>query len=580
MNADPTLLGERMATSSARHDPKRPLLRVGVMLDSWTVPAWTAKVLEEVEQSGAAQVSLVIMNQRKRRSLRERLRQIPAHGLYLLYHRLDRKIIRALLRIRQDAFDTIDVSALLAGKPVLEVTPIQKRVVQRFDETSLEQIRAAQLDVLLRFGFGILKGEILSAARYGIWSYHHGDNRQYRGGPPMFWEMYEGNPVAGVTLQQLTEKLDGGQVLYRSFAKTNELSLYLNRNRNYLKGASLVARRLRDLRAYGWDYIAGLDTFRENGEYARGLYRMPLNGTMLRFLGRLGLKILSRGFRKLFMEEQWFVAWRKRQAGFQIDSDPKDFRVLQPPPGRFFADPFVAKQSGRNYVFFEDYRYHHKRAVISFVELSAQGSPSEPRVAIAPDYHVSYPFVMEHDGQWYMIPESRAARRFDLWRATSFPEKWQLEKCLLGDINAGDPTWLAHDGRYWLFTNAAVEGASSSDELHVFISDEPFGPWRPHALNPIVSDVRGARPAGRVFYHDGALIRPGQDSALVYGHRVIFYRIHTLTETEYAETPIGTFEPSWFPGNIGTHTFNFGEDFEVVDGRVMRWRLPRLGRRP
>jgi hypothetical protein len=42
-----------------------------------------------------------------------------------------------------------------------------------------------------------------------VWSYHHGDNEFYRGGPPHFWELYEKAPLSGVILQVLTEELDG-----------------------------------------------------------------------------------------------------------------------------------------------------------------------------------------------------------------------------------------------------------------------------------------------------------------------------------------------------------------------------------
>ena len=38
-----------------------------------------------------------------------------------------------------------------------------------FPDDALERIREKKLDVLIRFGFNILRGEILTAARYGVW---------------------------------------------------------------------------------------------------------------------------------------------------------------------------------------------------------------------------------------------------------------------------------------------------------------------------------------------------------------------------------------------------------------------------
>jgi methionyl-tRNA formyltransferase len=75
--------------------------------------------------------------------------------------------------------DDVDCSTLLTGIESIEVKPVGKKFIHK------------ELGVLLRFGFNILSGEILTVARYGVWSYHHGDNDYYRGGPPHFWELVE-----------------------------------------------------------------------------------------------------------------------------------------------------------------------------------------------------------------------------------------------------------------------------------------------------------------------------------------------------------------------------------------------------
>jgi methionyl-tRNA formyltransferase len=71
----------------------------------------------------------------------------------------------------------------------------------------------SNVDVVFRFGFGILKGEILTAPDYGVLSFHHGDIRTYRGAPTHVWEFLNDEPTSGVTLQQLTETLDGGRIV-------------------------------------------------------------------------------------------------------------------------------------------------------------------------------------------------------------------------------------------------------------------------------------------------------------------------------------------------------------------------------
>ena len=79
--------------------------------------------------------------------------------------------------------------------------------------------------------------------------------------------------------------------------------------------------------------------------------------------------------------------------------------------------------------------------------------------------------------------------------------------------------------------------------------------------------MRRARPAGALFRDaDGRLIRPSQDCAKAYGYALVFSEVLTLSETEYAERPVGRLDPGWVAGNLGTHTFTRTSDFEVIDG--------------
>ncbi len=115
-----------------------------------------------------------------------------------------------------------------------------------------------------------------------------------------------------------------------------------------------------------------------------------------------------------------------------------------------------------------------------------------------------------------MLSETAARRRVELYRASRFPDEWTLERVLLRNVRATDATLLRHEGRWWLFVALAVEGGHAVDELALFSSGSLDGEWKPHPLNPVVSDVRSARPAGRIFSRNGQLIRPAQDCSRVY----------------------------------------------------------------
>jgi hypothetical protein len=265
---------------------------------------------------------------------------------------------------------------------------------------------------------------------------------------------------------------------------------------------------------------------------------------------------------------EWFVAYR---------ASGDELLLLDAPAGEFYADPFPFERDGRRFVFFEHLLPSQGHGVISFVEVGGDGSPSTPEVALSRPYHLSYPFLFVDGDDVYMLPSTRVG--VELYRADPFPDRWTLVRMVMSDVVANDPTLLAHDGRLWLFANVVREHAEPNEELHLFWADSLEGPWTPHAANPVVSDVRSARPAGRIFRRDGMLIRPGQDCAGVYGRAVVLNRIETLTTAEYHESTVGRLEPTWLAGNIGTHTYNAAAGIEAIDGYRLRLRRP-IDRRP
>src|SRR5438093_1187012 len=76
--------------------------------------------------------------------------------------------------------------------------------VYRFSGEDIDKVKSLNLDLLIRYGSGILNGEILNSTKFGIISFHHADNRINRGGPVGFWEVYSKQDTTGFIIQQLT----------------------------------------------------------------------------------------------------------------------------------------------------------------------------------------------------------------------------------------------------------------------------------------------------------------------------------------------------------------------------------------
>ena len=101
---------------------------------------------------------------------------------------------------------------------------------------------------------------------------------------------------------------------------------------------------------------------------------------------------------------QWLVAVRRLSSAGLIGGNLSGFAVIEPPAGRSYADPFLAKdEDGRKLLFFEDQPHDTGRAVISCCEILQDGSIAEPAVVLARDYHLSYPFVFRADSAWHAL---------------------------------------------------------------------------------------------------------------------------------------------------------------------------------
>ena len=185
-------------------------------------------------------------------------------------------------------------------------------------------------------------------------------------------------------------------------------------------------------------------------------------------------------------------------------------------------------------------------------------------------YHLSYPFVFEHEGEVYLIPETLEARRVELYRAIEMPHRWELVKVLQENVAAVDTTLYIQNGVFYFFTSIAMPGLSSNDLLQLFTAELLTGAWRPHPQNPISLDVRSARGAGKLFRMGGKLIRPAQDCSVRYGYAMQMNEVEVLSPEEFREKPLSRIEPDWRPGLIGTHTINSNDALEVIDCQIYR----------
>jgi hypothetical protein len=532
-------------------------LRFGVMCSGTTFPAWQAKCLRELLALDFVSAALLIVSERepvhRLRSMRERIRR--GNLLWTLYSRY-------LVDRWSQAMSPVDMSKELSGIPLIQCRTLRRdRYSQHFTDEDVRTIREYGLDFILRFSFGIIRGEVLSSARFGIWSFHHGDEQKYRGAPPCFWEIYDGDAVTGSMLQRLTDQLDAGVVLHKGFFRTIDHSYVRNRDQAFFGSGEWPAQVCKDVYS---DVAAYLDA--PPSASIAPLRRNPTARQVIRFLLRLGRNLVRNQIRSMLRHDQWNVGIVDRPIHRLLDEDLDGVRWLPAPQrGRYLADPFGLIRGSSLVILAEDFDYRTNRGRISWVEANGAGV-SEPRVALELAAHGSYPYLFQHLGDIYCVPETAQSRRVDLFRATAFPAEWEHVTCLLDGLAALDPTVFRHGGLWWLF--CCEDDLGRDARLLAFYADDLQGPWKPHSANPIKTDIRSSRPGGTPFEHEGVLYRPAQDASLTYGGALVLNRIRRLTPTEFSEEAVRGLRPDpKGPYPHGVHTISSAGSVTLIDAK-------------
>lgn len=236
------------------------------------------------------------------------------------------------------------------------------------------------------------------------------------------------------------------------------------------------------------------------------------------------------------LRQQWFLLAGESVQG--VYPEPQYLNPIYPPSNRFWADPFLWSKEGRYFIFFEDFPFSTWRGFISVIEIDQYGRQiSDSKPVIEESYHLSYPFLFEHHNELYMMPEKCSQNRVDIYRCIEFPYRWVLDKTLISGYKIVDSTLLQYQNKWWLLAAMKHGRVRINESLFAFYAESPISDtWTPHESNPLVRDLCGGRPAGRIIQDsEGRLLRPSQNCLRRYGHGLNLNSISTLTTTAYSE---------------------------------------------
>jgi hypothetical protein len=127
------------------------------------------------------------------------LAHLAASAMTRVIVMIERILLNRSPRYREHLAE-FDLSPIIPNTIVVKPIVSKSGFVYRFAGEDVDSLKALSLDLMVRCGSGILRGEILRAARFGIISFHHADNRVNRGTPAAFWEVYNREATTGFTI--------------------------------------------------------------------------------------------------------------------------------------------------------------------------------------------------------------------------------------------------------------------------------------------------------------------------------------------------------------------------------------------
>jgi hypothetical protein len=371
---------------------------------------------------------------------------------------------------------------------------------------------------------------------------------------------------------------EGAQRLLDSFTSTTYFySPAVNRNLLLRSASTLLVRQVEKLYRLGERrYFREVERRRTPyGFYCWPERKIPGGLAMLRVFAIYFFRIVAKSLRDRLLWEKWHLLIQRSTADA---STLQRYHEIVAPDDQYWADPFIWRQDGGAYIFFEVFCKRRQKGHLAVASLNDDSTLSAPVTILDMPYHLSYPCLVQHEGTLYMIPESKDNHAVSLYRCVGFPDQWEFVMHLMEGVSAVDATPFFHEGKWWLFmTVVDVEGARARENLCLFHANDLLSrEWVPHPLNPVVTDARFARPAGHLLREGHRLFRPAQDCSNLYGYAVAFREIKTLTVDDYEEIACEEIYPFWSPGLLGVHTFSREEGLIVMDACRRVAHHPRL----
>ena len=350
----------------------------------------------------------------------------------------------------------------------INFTSEYKGAWQTIPKAIVAKLKTKEISLVIKFGMGLVRIDE-SLLNIPVLSYHHGNPSKYRGRPAGFYEILNGEDEVGIIVQRINNELDAGEIL--AFAESKIF------NFSYKKTSLTYYRNSRHLLSKAIDNLLQKVPIKipVNGKN----YKLPNNFTVLKFVVLLAYNLLNKLIYGIFFEKKWNVALTNQFLKLDGDEIILAHQLKKLPVLRnynFYADPFFSCDGTK--IRLEALR--NKSGLGDLVEICAKDFNKQS--VLASGQHYSYPFSFLFEENEYVLPEV-ASHSPQFFSPITGNDNTNHYIKGLEDKRLVDATLIEHNHKWFLFFG---ENQTALDILNLWLSDSPFGEFKPHPKTPIV----------------------------------------------------------------------------------------------
>lgn len=504
-------------------------LKVAIIVDNLSLATWQSAALEEANSLIDIKLILNCKNTRTKKRIFKNFFYYLLN-IFTLQNRLTKKI----------ALDSA------AKVDVLSFDSTYKGIWQSIPSEVLLNPKMNNIDLIIKFGMSLLTIDD-NFKRVPVFSYHHGDPSRFRGRPAGFYEILKGENQCGVIIQNLTNRLDAGEIYAYAEAKVVHYS-YKNTILNFYSISPFLLKKA----------IANLIDNKPIKRSKEGEnYFLPSNILVIKFLIKLLTSLVNKFLYGLFYEKRWKVAILGGELNFESDNllESKLFSTFQVASKyNFYADPFFSI----NYKKIRLEALDNSTGLGDIIEFEVN-SPNDLKVIFS-GCHYSYPYSFEKDNCEIIMPEVASHSNQFCYKMSNeqiLTDKFYLNG--LEDVRILDGTLFQYANNWYLFFG---ENTNSHTVLHLWYASTLESKFTRHPKSPVNISPSSARMGGRIVFDKNGIYRFGQNNSKGYGESITISKISCLSPEDYEEHVSGKV---YIDNKKGPHTI----DLDSVNERVL-----------